>query len=671
MRILSDRIPPALPEHGFAVGDLREIIGTRPHVIVRLADGRFRVGDRAGPDLGSLVEALPEGERLVSLAEARCADRFDRAAARLPESAAEAFEIARDALVELDDLAPFSVGHGACPRVDAVDFDGVARLIRKGETAMALCLARDGVRRLAATIDRPPPPGWTRAPSVLDGWFTDDPTAMAAACAAVSGDASVGSVTRVETFDARTGKAVVGGLHCPVLFGCPRQRTCPCSALTDASGTCDRCGVTVGTLPARDTAFAHLDFASDVLHPGAVRDIAAVTGTDLDTVHRILRGDADPEDLAALLDALPADAPARIRRAPIVPPGDRPHTLVPGPADSFATFVHPIDQAALALCNRTDRVRRLIELGAPPIIISSERHRLQAHLTAYFEAVRAPAPRIGLAPAHAVPVAPLEEVEWQEPPAGPAISSLVWTDGEHLVVQIGRAIHLIEHQTGATHRTWAADHRLPRFVHDGMLGCASDYPNLDYSGVLCDMAPRVIETGRWLDEWPADMPCALVEKDQPEDGLVVLPTRDFAEEAWPASDRPAAIAWTNDGRALWVGEEGDDGALVWADTAVRQRLPLGAGGSHFLGRDGALFVDPFDDEPVWGPAAIHVGAAFAILQADGVYSVGGRGQWRLAFDWTAAGFSPTGDRLAIGTADGEILIIDPADPAILSRYTRG
>lgn len=675
MRALTERYPTppaALAALALAPGEVIEIVADAPRWIVRLATGEFVSAHHRSPTLAGLLDALPATDHPILLAEARCADRFDRAGVLSATNPGEAFELARDALVELDDLAPYAVGHGACPRVDGVDLDGVARLIRAGETAWALRLARDGVARLARALDRSPPPAWSRPRAVLDGWFGTDPAQIAAARAALASDGTVGPVTRAEHFDPRTGAPVPGGLHCARLFGCVSQRGCACGGVRDASGPCVHCGVIVGTLPARDAAFAHLDLEVAVLHPGLVERIAALTDRPIDAVQALLRGEGDRDDFAALLLGLPEGDLTLINWIPIVPPGDRPLTLAPGDAGGLATFVHPIDQAALALCGRAERVRRLVELNAPQVILENERLQLQARVTAYFEAIRAPAPRVGLPPARAIPVVPLEQVDWREPPAAPAISALVWTGPDRLVAQIGAALYRLEPSTGAFDPLWAADHRLPRFFHAGRLGCIGDDPLVDYEGVLVDAAPRALDTGVWHTTWPVDMPCAIVEKDRPEDGLLVLPTHDFVEAAWAAADRPVAVAWTGDGRALWVGDGGADGGLVFADSAVRRRLPLGAGATRALLLDGTVVdAGPAADGDATGPAAIHVGHACVLLEPSGVFQAEGRGRWRLGFDWTAAALSPDASRLALGLASGEVLIVDPAGPAMVGRLAAG
>ncbi|MGK0360760.1 MAG: hypothetical protein ACI9U2_003074, partial [Bradymonadia bacterium] len=232
MRLLTQRIVRT------SNGPVREVIAHHPF-IARLIDSRFRVGDAEGPSLAALLEGAGITDTPLTVAAARCAERFDAAADRLEIGPADAQLIARDAVVELAEMAPFAAGQGARPRIEAVDFDGVARLIRAGETAMALGLAHESIARLAAQLgtssnDVPV----QRPPQAIDGWFGADADRIVAAGRATADLA--GCVEQAEGLNVRTGLPVTGGLGCPLIFGSVSQWRCNCERPSGETA-CTRC----------------------------------------------------------------------------------------------------------------------------------------------------------------------------------------------------------------------------------------------------------------------------------------------------------------------------------------------------------------------------------------------------------------------------------------------
>lgn len=387
MRVLTQRVVQS--KHG----PVRELIALRPFT-ARLADGRFRFGKAEGASLAALFLATGKTVGPLTTDTARCAERFDDAADCLETAPSDAQLIARDAVIELAELAPFIVRAGARPRVETIDFDGVARLIRAGETAMALGLAQESLARLAAQLGTPAlDPPQQRPQQIFDGWFSMDADRILAADRATA-DLG-GPIEGLDSVNAQTGFPVVGGTGCPRIFGSASQWRCNCGRAVN-SGHCRRCGIQPGTLARRDTTFARVDLKAPCLHPGLMGRIASALDLDEDAVRALIASStpsatfADDEPPSEMIELLKESAPELlITCVPVVPPGDRAMRAVPGEADIWAVFEHAIDKALRALIDRAARLRRLVELGIMPEIVRFETFELKKAFVAYFEAVRA------------------------------------------------------------------------------------------------------------------------------------------------------------------------------------------------------------------------------------------------------------------------------------------
>jgi hypothetical protein len=313
-------------------------------------------------------------------------------------------------------------------------------------------------------------------------------------------------------------------------------------------------------------------------------------------------------------------------------------------------------------------LRRLVELEAPPIILCNEQIGQQAALVAYIDAVReGDSGHVGLDAPRFIQIVPSLDYQFEGATGSDSEHAVLWLPDGSLIVQSGATMDHMD-GTGQRHARHAGDARMPRYVHADRLACISQYPGVDEVDEVHGAGVRTLD-GQWLAEWPADMPCAFVEKDQPEDGWLMLPTRAHSEDAWP-SDRPAAMAWTPDGAWIWVGDGSEAGDAVSTCTAGRIALPLDAHASETLLADGSRRAFDDDDEPDRPAAIVRADEQWHILQPDGVYSVRGVGRVVLGFDWMAAGFSHDATRLAVMLEGGAVLIFDTETLQIVQRLAR-
>ncbi len=79
---------------------------------------------------------------------------------------------------------------------------------------------------------------------------------------------SYGEISDANTFDAETGKPVVGGLFCPRVFGSISDRECLCEKPPAEGATCcEECGVELGvSWKTARSRFGHIELAVPVVH---------------------------------------------------------------------------------------------------------------------------------------------------------------------------------------------------------------------------------------------------------------------------------------------------------------------------------------------------------------------------------------------------------------------
>lgn len=234
------------------------------------------------------------------------------------------------------------------------------------------------------------------ANDVLPAWFmSDDPRAVIAATSALAG-LSRGRVQKPETINRRTGKPERGGLHCAKIFGPIEDYRCLCGKLASrdhAGQFCDRCAVLCGERKLRDESWGHIESEVPLIHPRVLPRIAAALGCDVRGLNAVLACEATLRDdgrvvpfdeeqrahggrhiserLGSLKDEL------TVSQIPVTPP------------DWRNTRNDPQDIAYAGLINRCNRLSRLIELGAPQILLDNEERLTQLALEKVLEAVRA------------------------------------------------------------------------------------------------------------------------------------------------------------------------------------------------------------------------------------------------------------------------------------------
>jgi hypothetical protein len=227
---------------------------------------------------------------------------------------------------------------------------------------------------------------------------------------------SSGRIRKPETYNMRTFKPEKDGLFCERVFGPERDWECYCGKFKGrihAGKTCDRCGVLIVDSGVRHRRTGHIELAAPVLHPWYASLLPERLGLSAEQLHvivnygRVVVADSDTVDLVAgqIIDdgrilaghrdnpgvrfALGAEAveillrtrpgPAMpagliLRSLPVLPPNLRPMLR----RDSGSMMTSDLNDLYRRVINRNNRISRLQDLGAPPVIIHDERRKLQA-----------------------------------------------------------------------------------------------------------------------------------------------------------------------------------------------------------------------------------------------------------------------------------------------------
>lgn len=221
---------------------------------------------------------------------------------------------------------------------------------------------------------------------------------------------SHGEIQTPETINYRTNKPERGGVFCARVFGPIEDYTCICrkyAGETYRGVTCEKCGVEILPTVVRCQRFGHIELAAPVVHPlckAGVARLLQLTSAQLDDVlngaatldaggrlqsqveateigGRALREalaglDAEAMDGDAELAALGrylAPAQLMVDVLLILPAGLRPlEALANGQA-----ALGDLNDLYRRVINRNNRLRRLIELNAPLIILHNEYRCLQ------------------------------------------------------------------------------------------------------------------------------------------------------------------------------------------------------------------------------------------------------------------------------------------------------
>src|ERR671935_161075 len=223
-------------------------------------------------------------------------------------------------------------------------------------------------------------------------------------------DWSHGEVKKPETINYRTFKPERDGLFCARIFGPTKDYECACGKykrMKFAGVVCDKCGVEVTRSRVRRERMGHIELACPVSHVWFFKGLPSRIGHLLDIslrdLERIL-----VDELAEELRIVMRTETSQIRRLkaakrlkvvdafrksghrpdwmildviPVIPPELRP--LVPLDGGRFATS--DLNDLYRRVINRNNRLKKLIELHAPDVIVRNEKRMLQEAVDALFD----------------------------------------------------------------------------------------------------------------------------------------------------------------------------------------------------------------------------------------------------------------------------------------------
>jgi len=183
---------------------------------------------------------------------------------------------------------------------------------------------------------------------------------------------SYGEIKKPETINYRTFKPERDGLFCARIFGPIKDYECLCGKykrMKYRGVTCEKCGVEVTLQKVRRERMGHIELASPVAHIWFLKSLPSRIGLAEAT------GELKPKKIIKRLKLVESflDSGNRpewmvLTVIPVIPPELRP--LVPLDGGRFATS--DLNDLYRRVINRNNRLKRLIELRAPDIIV--ERH---------------------------------------------------------------------------------------------------------------------------------------------------------------------------------------------------------------------------------------------------------------------------------------------------------
>src|SRR6267378_1175525 len=254
---------------------------------------------------------------------------------------------------------------------------------------------------------------------------------------------SFGEVKKPETINYRTYRAEKDGLFCERIFGPERDWECSCGKYkgTKYKGIiCDRCGVKVTHSRVRRKRMGHINLAAPIVHIwffkalpsrlGAMLDMKTsdiekivyfqdyvVTAPGKTPIKKLLgmidlhaeqtriRADIEKtnskqkiKDLTKRLKMVEAVRGSENKAEwmvmdviPVIPPDLRPLVLLE--SGNFATS--DLNDLYRRIINRNNRLKKLVDLNAPEVIIRNEKRMLQQAVDALFDNNRCRRPVLG------------------------------------------------------------------------------------------------------------------------------------------------------------------------------------------------------------------------------------------------------------------------------------
>ena len=205
---------------------------------------------------------------------------------------------------------------------------------------------------------------------------------------------SYGEVKKPETINYRTLKPERDGLFCERIFGPTKDWECHCGKykrIRYKGKICDKCGVEVTRAKVRRERMGHIELAAPVSHIWYFKLLAEI---DLEALSAELHEElekATGQKRVRLLKRLECVDAFRLSGqrpewmilnvVPVIPPDIRPMVQLDG--GRFATS--DLNDLYRRVINRNNRLKRLLELGAPDIIVRNEKRMLQEAVDALID----------------------------------------------------------------------------------------------------------------------------------------------------------------------------------------------------------------------------------------------------------------------------------------------
>src|SRR5207247_441512 len=201
---------------------------------------------------------------------------------------------------------------------------------------------------------------------------------------------SFGEVKKPETINYRTYRPEKDGLFCERIFGPERDYECACGKYrgTKYKGIiCDRCGVKVTHSRVRRKRMGHINLASPTVHIWFFKSMPSRLGTLLGMKTSDLEKIIYYQDYV-VVDA--GDTELKFKQM-LSEDGYRTHVLLE--SGNFATS--DLNDLYRRIINRNNRLKKLMDLNAPEVIIRNEKRMLQQAVDALFDNNRCRRPVLG------------------------------------------------------------------------------------------------------------------------------------------------------------------------------------------------------------------------------------------------------------------------------------
>jgi hypothetical protein len=388
-----------------------------------------------------------------------------------------------------------------------------------------------------------------------------------------------------------------------------------------------------------------------------------------------------------------------LTKVPIPPAGERPFAPLSEPTQ-VDPWIGPLNEAWVALVERANRERRLVELAAPPIILRNESVLAQQAFETVLQLTRRSSSR--LVPPLVRPPEKLEEAE---------ALAIAFVGPDRLIVQRRDRVSILDLSgkelvalppAGTSLRGVAACRYAvfegffsathPMLAQDDT-GFGPDFVHVDEDG--CTIMARILgeisvvdcQTGTYLDRLPQDVRLRFATNDQPEDLFLSGEDGQPLRRLRAGGDRPRAIAYAPGMALAWVGEEGNGTEIVDLDKGLPHALPSephgedtprwdllppapkGKGAEKDDKEEEDEENDEDDDEELYSASAVaFCDGAWHLLWSNSILCDHRmRRPVRLRPPPGAAAFDPTGRTLAL-VALGTVVLADVARREVIRRF---